>query len=110
MRREREWPGQACSPSLPAVAGRRPAAPPPTQTGDPARPSLQAIAWPQRYAREGAALGVNWPRGLLLHGPPGVGKSAAVAAVAAESGATVHAITAASVFGAYTGTTQGPRL
>ena len=61
------------------------------------------IGWPLLYAEEAAALGVRWPRGILLHGPPGVGKSAAVAAVAAEFGATLHLVTASTVFGAYTG-------
>ena len=61
------------------------------------------IAWPQLYRAEGAALGIRWPRGLLLHGPPGCGKTAAVHAVAAEVGAALHLVTAASLFGAYTG-------
>ena len=44
---------------------------------------------------------MRWPRGVLLHGPPGVGKTAAVRAVAAEAGAVVHALSAADVFGSY---------
>lgn len=40
----------------------------------------EAIGWPLRFREEGAALGARWRRGLLLHGPPGTGKSAAVAA------------------------------
>lgn len=50
---------------------------------------LELVAWPQRYAREAAALGVQFPRGLLLHGPPGTGKSLAVRVVAEETGAQV---------------------
>lgn len=43
----------------------------------------RAIGWPALWAAEGAALGVTWPRGLLLHGPPGTGKTAAVQVMAA---------------------------
>ncbi|GAB4813702.1 hypothetical protein N2152v2_000748 [Parachlorella kessleri] len=66
----------------------------------------EVIAWPQQYAAEGAVLGIRWPRGLLLHGPPGVGKTAAVHAVAREVGAPVHVVTAATLFGAYTGESE----
>ena len=62
--------------------------------------------WPSLYAREAAALGVRWPRGLLLHGPPGCGKSAAVHAAAADAGAALHVITAATVVGAFTGESE----
>lgn len=61
------------------------------------------LIWPQRYAAEAAQLGVRWPKGVLLHGPPGCGKTAAVYAVARECDAVVHLITAASIVGAYTG-------
>lgn len=66
-------------------------------------PLTQVISWPQLYREEGAALGIRWPRGLLLHGPSGVGKTAAVEAVVREVGAVLHPVTAASLFGAYTG-------
>ena len=39
----------------------------------------------------------------MLHGPPGCGKTLAARSVAAEFNAEVHEISAASVFGAYTG-------
>ena len=31
----------------------------------------ELVGWPMLYAREGRELGVRWPKGLLLHGPPG---------------------------------------
>ena len=31
----------------------------------------ELVGWPVLYAREGRELGVRWPKGLLLHGPPG---------------------------------------
>lgn len=65
--------------------------------------------WPLLYAAEGAAIGVSWPKGLLLHGPPGCGKTLVARSVAAEYDAEVHEISAASVFGAYTGASHTPQ-
>lgn len=67
-------------------------------------PHPQALHWPVRHAALAAQLGVRWPKGLLLHGPPGCGKTAAVHAVAAECGAALHVLTAATVVGAFMGT------
>ena len=61
------------------------------------------VGWPLLYAEEGAAIGVKWPKGILLHGPPGCGKTLVARSVAAEFDAEVHEISAASVFGSYTG-------
>jgi len=66
----------------------------------------ELVAWPVRYAAEGAALGVRWPRGVLLHGPPGCGKSLLVRCVADEAGAALHVLTAADVFGAFVGESE----
>ena len=67
---------------------------------------LVPAGWPVLYAEEGAAIGVSWPKGMLLHGPPGCGKTLVARSVAAEFDAEVHEISAASVFGAYTGITD----
>jgi SpoVK/Ycf46/Vps4 family AAA+-type ATPase len=71
-----------------------------------ARALRELVLWPAQYAREGAALGVRWPRGLLLHGPPGCGKTSLVRAAAAEAGAALHVVTAGAVFGAYLGESE----
>ena len=66
----------------------------------------ELLLWPRAHAAAAAALGVRWPRGVLLHGAPGVGKSAAARAVAAEAGASVHVVTAAEVVGAFAGESE----
>lgn len=56
--------------------------------GGPALAALrELVCWPLLYAKEAAQLGLSWPCGLLLHGPPGCGKTLMVRAVAGESGA-----------------------
>lgn len=70
--------------------------------------SVQALAWPSRYADLASQLGVRWPKGILLHGPPGCGKTAAVHAVARQCSAAVHLVTAASILGSFTGLVGTP--
>lgn len=63
----------------------------------------QAILWPLLHAAEAERLGLKWPRGVLLHGPPGCGKTSLVHAVAAEAGAVVQSVSASTIFGPYQG-------
>ena len=35
----------------------------------------EVLVWPSKYGKRGTQLGLRWPRGCLLHGPPGVGKT-----------------------------------
>merc|ERR1712091_341787 len=61
------------------------------------------LAWPGQHAGLAARLGVEWPTGALLSGPPGTGKSSLARAAAARAGAEVVEVTAGSVMRAELG-------
>lgn len=66
----------------------------------------ESIVWPVLHAKDATSLGVKFPRGILLHGPPGVGKSSTVQAVAAKAGVAVYALSASDIFGPYAGDSE----
>ena len=64
---------------------------------------VRAIEWPLKKKNSFERLGIRPARGILLHGPPGGGKTTLARAAATASGATVFSLSAADVFSMYLG-------
>src|SRR2546428_8047154 len=61
--------------------------------GSEVRKVREVIELPLRHPELFERLGVEAPKGVLLHGPPGTGKTLLAKAVAAETNVTFHCIT-----------------
>ncbi|KAI9220368.1 P-loop containing nucleoside triphosphate hydrolase protein [Blastocladiella britannica] len=66
----------------------------------------QLLLGPGAHAAYYAALATSPSRGLLLSGPPGVGKTWAVAQACAAAGAELHCVSAADMHSPYPGETE----
>lgn len=66
----------------------------------------EMISLPLRFPRTFQKLGISVPRGVLLVGPPGVGKTLLVRAVAKEVGACLFSINGPIVYGSRPGESE----
>jgi len=66
----------------------------------------QAVQWPLQYPEAFTRLGVEPPRGVLLYGPPGCGKTMLARAVATESEANFISIKGPEVLSKWVGESE----
>jgi transitional endoplasmic reticulum ATPase len=67
---------------------------------------VETVEWPLRHPHVFARMGVKPARGVLLHGPPGVGKTLLARALARESEANFIAVRGPQLFSMYVGETE----
>jgi transitional endoplasmic reticulum ATPase len=66
----------------------------------------EAVLWPLQYPDTFARLGVSAPRGLLLYGPPGCGKTFLVKAIAGSGQANVLSVKGAELLSKWVGESE----
>jgi transitional endoplasmic reticulum ATPase len=66
----------------------------------------ESVLWPLRYPDSFARLGVQPPRGVLLYGPPGGGKTFLVRALAGTSALNVFAVKGAELLDKWVGESE----
>lgn len=66
----------------------------------------EAVLWPLRYPDSFARLGVDAPRGVLLYGPPGGGKTFLLRALAGTGNLNVFAVKGAELLDKYVGESE----
>lgn len=67
---------------------------------------IEAVEWPLRYAPLFAQAGVRPPKGLLLAGPPGCGKTLLAKAIATESRVNFIAVKGPALLSKYVGESE----
>ena len=67
---------------------------------------MEAVEWPLKSPEMFERLGITPPKGILLHGPPGCGKTLLARAVATESQANFIAIRGPEVFSKWVGESE----
>ncbi len=66
----------------------------------------EAVLWPLRHPDTFARLGVDPPRGVLLYGPPGCGKTFVVRALASTGQLSVHAVKGSELMDKWVGASE----
>jgi transitional endoplasmic reticulum ATPase len=66
----------------------------------------EAVEWPMKNPEMFARLGIKPPKGILLHGPPGCGKTLLARAVATESEANFITIKGPEIFSKWVGESE----
>ncbi len=66
----------------------------------------EAVLWPLRYPDSFTRLGVDPPRGVLLYGPPGCGKTFLVRALAGSGALNVFAVKGAALLDKWVGESE----
>lgn len=66
----------------------------------------EAVLWPLQHPDTFARLGVDPPRGVLLYGPPGCGKTYVVRALASSGRLSVHAVKGAELMDKWVGASE----
>ncbi|GAA4533640.1 AAA family ATPase [Mycobacterium paraffinicum] len=66
----------------------------------------EAVLWPLQHPDTFARLGVEPPRGVLLYGPPGCGKTFVVRALASTGQLSVHAVKGSELMDKWVGSSE----
>ena len=66
----------------------------------------EAVLWPLQHPDSFARLGVDPPRGVLLYGPPGCGKTFVVRALASTGRLSIHAVKGAELMDKWVGASE----
>ena len=70
------------------------------------RALTEAVLWPLQHPDTFARLGVDPPRGVLLYGPPGCGKTFVVRALASTGQLSVHAVKGSELLDKWVGSSE----
>ncbi len=66
----------------------------------------EAVEWPLKYPKSFEKIGIDPPRGILLYGPPGCGKTYIVKALANEAGTNFIAIKGPEIMSKWVGESE----